>query len=277
MLQDFGTCDITNMQNRADLLDETDGQRWLLLSFDMEFQLSEDAAAWVPKLNMLDSIYIYLSDDLSQEPVSLREMYINHVDLKTFGEAALLGIRVKNQEQYYGSNMYMIEIRPGCQFPYTQNGVPGYVTVENGKSFINNEYGRTGEIFGMYDENGDARLYELWSTSWSSVRKVTFIVEGIEGVAFSPITVAVGDFIDEKDYAVEGYDVQMLDPDGNIAIQGYFVPDHDLILTLRYTAVPQESNLPLILGLCGGGIVLVVAVVIAAILVVRKKRKGDKS
>ena len=276
VLQDFGSCDITNMQNRADLLDEINGQRWLLLSFDLEFQLTEDAASWVPKLNMLDYIYVYLSDDLSQEPVSLREMYNNHVDLRTFGEAALLGIRVKNQEQYYGPNMYMIEIRPGCQFPCTRNGVPGYVTVENGKSFINNEYGRTGEIFGMYDENGDARLYEIWSVSWSSVRKVTFIVEGIEGLEFSPITVAVGDFIREADYAVEGYSVQITDDEGNIGVQGYFVPDRDLTLTLRYTRLPQESDLPLILGLCAGGIVLAAAAV-ATVLIVRKKRKGDKS
>lgn len=206
----------------------------------------------------------------------MREMYNNHVDLRTFGEAALLGIRVKNQEQYYGPNMYMIEIRPGCQFPCTRNGVPGYVTVENGKSFINNEYGRTGEIFGMYDENGDARLYEIWSVSWSSVRKVTFIVEGIEGLEFSPITVAVGDFIREADYAVEGYSVQITDDEGNIGVQGYFVPDRDLTLTLRYTRLPQESDLPLILGLCAGGIVLAAAAV-ATVLIVQKKRKGDKS
>ena len=155
-LQNFGTTQLTTMDNRARTTDPAE-ERWLIFYFDQDFELQQDAASWVEQLNMLDNIFCYLSDDPNAEPVVLRDIYFNRATMKGFGQSPALNINIINLPEYDGPHMYKVVVKAGCQFPYVKDGNPGYVTVENDKIFVNRDYGKTGEIFGLYDETGAPR------------------------------------------------------------------------------------------------------------------------
>ena len=61
-------------------------------------------------------------------------------------------------ELYSGKNMYLLRVKPGCQIPYIENGRYGYRVVENGKSFTNDKFDETGDIFGLFDEKACLEL-----------------------------------------------------------------------------------------------------------------------
>ena len=277
-LQDFGTTQLTTMDNRARTTDPAE-ERWLIFYFNQDFEIQQDAASWVELLNMLDYIDCYLSDDPNAEPVKLRDIYFNRATMKGFGQSPALNINIINSPEYDGPHMYKVIVRAGCQFPYVKDGKPGYVTVENDKIFVNRDYGKTGEIFGLYDETGAPRTYELWSVAWPSLRQVSFVVEGIEGLTYDPILIAAGEMLDAEDYAVDGYTLTMIDEEGNVGFDGGFmIPDDDIVITLSYTKnqVPEDSG-------CGssgcGSIALfpsVLSVAGVCILMLKKRNRGGK-
>ncbi|MBQ7373429.1 MAG: hypothetical protein IJW64_02550 [Clostridia bacterium] len=263
-IYDFGTCNLTNMNNRSN---DDSGERWLFLFFTETFETTEVVSGWIEKLNVLDYVEFYKTDDLTQKPITLREVYTGFTVIKQFGQSTSMTFTIDSQ--YSGANMYLLRVKPGCQIPYIINGKCGYRTVENGKSFINVKYGLTGEIFGMYDEKGMPRTYENWGIWWTPVRQVSFKVEGIEGLSYPTITMPAGDVIELKDYQVDGYEVTMTTKDGQKCIGGFVVPDSDSELILKYT-VAKEDKKGCKSSIDGFG---VLPLVISLIVIIKKTKK----
>ena len=233
-LYNFGECTLTNMHNRAD-----EGNRWLFLFVEQTFDSTVDASILVKQLNTLDYIEFYTTENVTEEPITLREIYMGITTLKQFGENTAMSYTIN--KEYDANKMYMLHVKPGCQIPYVEDGEYGYRVVENGKSFINGVYGLTGDIFGMFDENGKPRTYETWGVWWTAVSMVSFNVEGYE-VNYPKRLIAAGDVVDLRDYKIEGYDVTLTTADGEKCIGGYIVPDKDVELFLKYTVSEEEEN-----------------------------------
>lgn len=281
-LKSFGTAVLTTMDNRARTTDPAE-ERWLILYFNKDFETQLDAESWIDQLNTLDYINIYLSKNA--EPIKLREIYYSSITMKGFGYAAALNINIINDPKYDGPHMYSVEVLEGCQFPYMKDGEQGYVTTATSITFVNRDYGKTGEIFGLYDSDGSARTYELWSVAWPALRKVTFKVEGADKT-YDSILVAAGDMINYSDYAIEGYDLSISDEDGNEGSGGAFtMPDKNVTLTLTYTKKGSKSDNSSSGGCSGcnsaiGGSIslLLIAMLSCAIVIVLrgKTKRGQK-
>ena len=229
-IYDFGTCTMTDMNNRSSTVEDV---RWLFLFFVETFDTMQDVSGWLEQLNTLDYIEFYTSQDLTQTPISLRDVYTGNTIVKQFSQNTAITFTIESE--YSGANMYMLRVKSGCQIPYVINGKCGYRVVEEGKSFVNDEYGKTGEIFGLYDEMGMPRTYENWGIWWTSVSRVSFQVKGLENVSYPMLILAAGDVIELKDYAVEGYKVSLTTAEGDRCIGGYIVPKKDSELVLTYT------------------------------------------
>ncbi|MBQ8395276.1 MAG: hypothetical protein IJX49_06860 [Clostridia bacterium] len=267
VIYDFGTCTLTDMNNRAS---STTGERWLFLFFAETFETTQDVSGWLKQLNTLDYIEFYPTEDLTQEPISLRDVYTGFTVLKQFGQNTAMTFTI--QPEYSGAQMYMLRVKPGCQIPYIINGECGYRVLENGKSFTNDKYGLTGDIFGVFDEMGMARTYENWGIWWTPVRQVSFTVKGLDNVSYPSRIVAAGDIIDLKDFAVEGYDVALTTGDGERCIGGYIVPDKDVELILTYTLAQEEKK-----SGCGSVTSIgLLPISVAALAFLLKKKKEDE-
>ena len=267
VIHDFGSCTLTDMNNRSS---GDTGERWLFLFFTETFESTQIVSAWIESLNALDYIEFYPTRDLTQTPISLREVYTGNTTIKQFGQNTAMTFSI--DELYSGKNMYMLRVKPGCQIPYIENGRYGYRVVENGKSFTNDKFDETGDIFGLFDEKGMPRTYENWGVWWTSVRQVTFTVKGIEGLSYPSKIVAAGDVIDLKDFEVKGYKVTLTTLDGDRCIGGYIVPDKDVTLVITYEKL-EKGGFPWYLVAIGGA--LATGGVVAVLLL--KKKGGVKN
>ena len=226
----FGECTLTDINNRSNDLTDT---RWLFLFFTETFEAMQDVSGWIKQLNTLDYIEFYPTDDLTQTPISLRDVYTGSTVVKQFDQSTAMTFTI--DAQYSGAKMYMLVVKAGCQIPYIENGEYGYRVVTSGKSFINDKYGETGDIFGLYDEMGMPRTYENWGVWWTAVSRVSFQVIGLDNVSYPTLILPAGDIIDLRDYAVEGYKVSLSTAAGDKCIGGYVVPDEGAQLVLTYT------------------------------------------
>ena len=274
VIYDFGTCTLTDMNNRAN---STTGERWLFLFFAETFETTQDVSGWLGQLNTLDYIEFYSTEDLTVEPIPLRDIYTGFTVVKQFSQSTAMTFTI--QPEYSGAQMYMLRVKPGCQIPYIINGECGYRVVENGKSFINDKYGQTGDIFGVYDEMGMPRTYENWGIWWTPVRQVSFKVEGLDGVSYPTLTIPAGNIISLKDYEVAGYKASLTTSEGDRCIGGYIVPDKDVELILTYTvgSEPTDSASDGTKFGCGSvvGLGVLPASFAAAVLLAKKRREDE--
>ena len=243
-LKNFGETEVTTIHNRA-YQQDIGVARFLLLFFKQEFEMNRDCAFYMHKLNMLDKIKVYSSEN-DTEGTILRDIYSMSVTTQGCGEPKALCINIDPSEaedstadnkkyKYDGPHMYCVEIMEGCQFPFMQNGEYGYMTTTSSRKFYNKEYGMYGEILGETDVDGSKRTYEAWSIVWAQKVTVTFNVVGIEGLTFPQLTLLGGSEIDLADYEKEGYRLAVTDSNGDEAFDIYTLPDNDVTLTLTYT------------------------------------------
>lgn len=265
----FGECTLTDINNRSNDLTDT---RWLFLFFTETFEARQDVSGWIKQLNTLDYIEFYPTDDLTQPPISLRDVYRGNTIIKQFDQNTAMTFTI--EDEYSGANMYMLVVKAGCQIPYIKNGEYGYRVVTSGKSFINDKYGETGDIFGLYDEMGMPRTYENWGIWWTAASRVSFQVKGLDNVSYPTLILPAGDVIDLRDYAVEGYKVSLSTAEGDRCIGGYIVPDEGAQLVLTYTVddgkdEKKENGCQSAVGMN----LMPLSIVVAAVLL-KKKREG---
>lgn len=265
----FGECTLTDINNRSNDLTDT---RWLFLFFTETFEARQDVSGWIKQLNTLDYIELYPTDDLTQSPISLRDVYRGNTIIKQFDQNTAMTFTI--EDEYSGANMYMLVVKAGCQIPYIKNGEYGYRVVTSGKSFINDKYGETGDIFGLYDEMGMPRTYENWGIWWTAASRVSFQVKGLDNVSYPTLILPAGDVIDLRDYAVEGYKVSLSTAEGDRCIGGYIVPDEGAQLVLTYTVddgkdEKKENGCQSAVGMN----LMPLSIVVAAVLL-KKKREG---
>ncbi len=250
-LKDFGEAEVTTLHNRA-YQQDIGAARFLLLFFKQDFEMNKDCAFYMHKLNMLDKIKVYASEN-DTEGTLLRDIYRMSVTTQGLGEPKALCINLdpsgvvdpetnKIIYKYDGPHMYAVEIMEGCEFPFMQNGEYGYATTSATKKFYNKEYGMTGEIVGQTDVDGSKRTYEAWSIIWAQKVTVTFNVIGIDGLTFETITTLGGSEINLADYEQEGYELVVTDSNGDEAFDVYTLPDNDVTLTLTYTKKGGQSS-----------------------------------
>ncbi len=265
----FGECTLTGINNRSDDKTET---RWLFLFFTETFEMMQDVSGWLKQLNTLDYIEFYPTDDLTQTPISLKDIYTGTTIVKQFNQNTAMTFTI--EEEYSGSKMYMLVVKAGCQIPYIENGEYGYRVVTSDKSFINDKYGETGDIFGLYDEMGMPRTYENWGIWWTAVSRVSFQVIGLDNVSYPTLILPAGDVIDLRDYAVEGYKVSLSTAEGDRCIGGYIVPDEGAQLVLTYTVDDgKDENKGKGCQAAVGMNLMPLSIVVAAVLL--KKKRGE--
>ncbi len=269
-LKNHGTCSLSDMNNRADDSADT---RWLFLFFAENFEATTDVSGWIEQLNILDYIEFYDTEDLDKDPIPLRDVYTGVVTIKQFSQSNAMTLTI--DDKYSGANMYVLNVKDGCQIPFIINGEYGYKVVEGGKTFINARWGETGDIFGVYDEKGNARTYENWGVWWTAVRKVSFTVKGIEDKTFPTRILAVGDAIEADEFAVDGYDLEITTADGERCMGGYIVRDKNDELILTYTkstATSETKGIEPIFLVAGIAGVLVITGVIVTVVMNKKKK-----
>ena len=268
---DFGECTLTGINNRSNDLTDT---RWLFLFFTETFEARQDVSGWIKQLNTLDYIEFYPTDDLTQTPISLRDVYTGSTVVKQFDQSTAMTFTI--DAQYSGAKMYMLVVKAGCQIPYIENGEYGYRVVTSGKSFINDKYGETGDIFGLYDEMGMPRTYENWGVWWTAVSRVSFQVIGLDNVSYPTLILPAGDIIDLRDYAVEGYKVSLSTAEGDRCIGGYIVPNEGAQLVLTYTVDDgKEENEGKGCQAAVGMNLMPLSIAVAAVLLKKKRERAN--
>lgn len=296
-LKDFGETEVTTLHNRA-YQQDIGIARFLLLFFKQEFEMNRDCAFYMHKLNTLDKIKIYLSEE-DTEGVLLSEIYRMSATTQGLGEPKALCINIDPGEaedsteenrkyKYDGPHTYCVEIMEGCQFPFMQNGEYGYATTTSSKKFYNKEFGMYGEILGQSDYDGTKRTYEAWSVIWAQKVTVTFNVVGIDDLTFPQIALLGGSEIDLADYKKEGYYLVVTDSNGEESYDIYTLPDNDVTLTLTYTKKDDESenssgsgkdeqsgSASGCFGTIGSGAGLLALFVLPALGIALKRRKDD--
>lgn len=258
-----GDISIRNVTNQSDGV-----SRWIILYFNEKFVGTTDVTFYDTRKfsNILDSIYLYSGNDLSKEPIKLRDVFAGAITIGQFGSPDAIGFLVKNEEEINGSNLYATVIKEGCEVPFTKDGKFSKRTVGQEMVFLNDNYGKKGEIPG--ETGSDSRTYENWAINSTKSVFVDYKVVGIEK-SFSRELLASGTKIDASKFMVEGYQLTITDNLGFTYYGEIVLPDQNVEITLTYSKLPSEEpkpaedkegdNIGLILGLSVGGLVVVVA------------------
>ena len=267
-----GDIDVVRVSNQSDGV-----SRWLILWFNEKFVGTTNVSFYETKgfANVLDNIYLYSGTDLSQTPIKLRDIFTGTITVGQFGSPDAIGFTVKNDVNINGSNNYLVVVKKGCEIPFIKDGVYSKRTVNSDTTFVNNDYGKTGEIPGS--TGSDSRLYENFAIDWSKAVFVTYKTEGIQDVTFDKQCLVVGTKVDASKFAKEGYDVAITDSLGYTYYGVFYAPSSDVEVTLTYTEVkqPEPDNNE---GGCNGviavgGAVSMIAALFAAAVVFKKKQK----
>ncbi len=298
----------TTVENTGDIVvrsitNQSDGiQRWLILWFNETFVGTTDATFFDTNnlSNILDNILLYSGNDLSQEPITLRSVFKGAITIGQFGSPDAIGFEINNDENINGSNLYTVVIKEGAEVPFFEDDTFSVRTTTQDYVFLNNNYGRSGEIEG--ETGTDSRTYENWCIDWSQASFVNFDIKGLDKEIPTQV-LKVGDKISLSEYQVEGYELTVTDSLGNTYYDEIIVPSENTTFTFTYTekgsvdptpsptpttdptsdptsdpttdptpTPEKKSNLGLILGTTGGSVVLVGAVV-ACVVIYLKKRK----
>lgn len=273
-VENSGDIKVVNVTNQSDGV-----TRWLILWFNDKFVGTTNATFFETKqfVNVLDNVLIYSGNDLSQTPVTLRSIFDGTITIGQFGSPDAIGFTIKNDVKFDGSNMYVVVVKNGCEMPYVKDGVYSKRTVTADTTFINDSFGKSGEIPGS--TGADKRTYEDWCIEWTPAVFVTYKAVGIDK-AFDKVCLPVGEIISADKFAVEGYDVTITDNIGYTYYGQIVLPDVDVEITLTYMQkTPEPTPDPNANKGCNGivatgGVVVLMAVAAIAVAVVAKKKES---
>ena len=277
-VESTGDITIRNITNQSDGV-----SRWIILYFNEKFVGTTDVTFYDTRKfsNILDSIYLYSGNDLSEDPIKLRDVFAGAITIGQFGSPDAIGFSVKNEENINGSNMYATVIKEGCEVPFVKDGVFSKRIVSQETVFLNENYGKTGEIPG--ETGSDSRTYENWAVNSAKSIFVDYRVVGVDKT-FNRECLKIGTKIDASKFAVDGYQLSITDNRGYTYYGEIVLPDQNVEITLTYSKIPEEepkpvedknqNNLGLIIGLSiGAGVIVVAGLSTFLFLHGRKKQK----
>lgn len=273
-VENSGDIKVVNVTNQSDGV-----TRWLILWFNDKFVGTTNATFFETKqfVNVLDNVLIYSGNDLSQTPVTLRSIFDGTITIGQFGSPDAIGFTIKNDVKFDGSNMYIVVVKNGCEMPYVKDGVYSKRTVTADTTFINDNFGKSGEIPGS--TGADKRTYEDWCIEWTPAVFVTYKVVGVDKT-LDKVCLPIGEIISADKFAVDGYDVTITDNIGYTYYGQIVLPSVDVEITLTYAQkTPEPTPEPDANKGCNGVVAtssVVVSMAIAAIAVafVAKKKKS---
>ena len=268
-----GDIKVVNVTNQSDGV-----TRWLILWFNDKFVGTTNATFFETKqfVNVLDNVLIYSGNDLSQTPVTLRSIFDGTITIGQFGSPDAIGFTIKNDVKFDGSNMYIVVVKNGCEMPYVKDGVYSKRTVAADTTFINDNFGKSGEIPGS--TGADKRTYEDWCIEWTPAVFVTYKAVGIDKT-FDKACLPIGEIISADKFAVEGYDVTITDNIGYTYYGQIVLPSADVEITLTYTEkTPEPTPEPDENKGCNGvvatsGLLVLAAVAVIGVVLVAKKKE----
>ena len=244
-LVSLGDIGISTVHNR---MDKDSGYRWLMIFLDDAiYDVSLNVSDWSRKVNLLDNIFIYLTED--GEPITLRSIYdptTTGITLQLFGQKTMLAVSISNrkandQYEYCGPNMYKVVIEAGTQIPTYEKGIAGFRTVTAKTVLVNDEYNMYGEIDDTMDDYGNPRLYEEWNTKWSLAScLVSFKVVGVEGVTFPDMLLDYGQRVSLSKFAIEGYELKATTDEGETIYECIIGSNHNMNVILTYS--PKDGG-----------------------------------
>lgn len=181
-------------------------------------------------------------------------------------------------------------IEAGCEMPYYKDGVFSKRTVTEDTTFINDNYGKTGEISG--ETGSDLRTYEDWSIEWSPAAFVTYKVVGAEKT-FDKVCLTVGTVLDVDAFNIDGLYLSVTDNLGYTYYGQIITPDRDVEITLTYsTEKPADyvddadengntvtednkgNKAVIIAVVCGVSVAVIAAAVVVALILKKKHKRG---
>lgn len=269
-----GDIKVVNVTNQSDGV-----TRWLILWFNDKFVGTTNATFFETKqfVNVLDNVLIYSGNDLSQTPVTLRSIFDGTITIGQFGSPDAIGFTIKNDVRFDGSNMYIVVVKNGCEMPYVKDGVFSKRVVTADTTFINDNFGKSGEIPGS--TGADKRTYEDWCIEWTPAVFVTYKVAGVDKT-FDKACLPIGEIISADKFAVDGYDVTITDNIGYTYYGQIVLPGADVEITLTYTQkTPEPTPAPDANKGCNGvvatsGVVVSMAIAAIAVALVAKKKES---
>ncbi len=275
-VENTGSIHIRGVTNQSD-----GDSRWLIVYLDdKQYPETNKDGTFYDALglsNVLDKIYLYSSSDISKEPIKLRDIFTGFITLGQFSSKDALGFTIKNDESVNGTNLYAVSIEEGCEIPLEEDGAYTKRTVASKVTFLNNNYGKSGDIPG--ETGKDKRTYEDWSIDWSKGAFLTYTVVGAD-LHFQKVCLPVGSQIDASSFALDGYEVTIQDNLGYTYYEKIIVPESDAVITLTYskkTIEPEEkpeesSSNWVVWAFVGGGAALGAGLVAVFVVVIKKKK-----
>lgn len=286
-VENTGEIKVTGITNQSDGI-----QRWLILCFNDKFVGTHDVTYYdaMGYSNVLDNVLIYSGTDLSQTPVTLREIIKGAITIGQFGSPDRIGFEINNDSKFNGSNAYIVVIKAGCEMPYYKDGVFSKRTVTEDTTFINDNYGKTGEISG--ETGSDLRTYEDWSIEWSPAAFVTYKVVGAEKT-FDKVCLTAGTVLDVDAFNIDGLYLSVTDNLGYAYYGQIITPDRDVEITLTYsTEKPADyvddadengntvtednkgNKAVIIAVVCGVSVAVIAAAAVVALILKKKHKRG---
>mgnify|MGYP005751785975 FL=1 len=273
-VENSGDIKVVNVTNQSDGV-----TRWLILWFNDKFVGTTNATFFETKqfVNVLDNVLIYSGNDLSQTPVTLRSIFDGTITIGQFGSPDAIGFTIKNDVKFDGSNMYIVVVKNGCEMPYVKDGVYSKRTVTADTTFINDNFGKSGEIPGS--TGADKRTYEDWCIEWTPAVFVTYKVVGVDKT-LDKVCLPIGEIISADKFAVDGYDVTITDNIGYTYYGQIVLPSVDVEITLTYTQkTPEPTPEPDAKKGCNGvvatsSVIVLLAVAAIAVALVAKKKES---
>ena len=173
--------------------------------------------------------------------------------------------------------MYIVVVKNGCEMPYVKDGVYSKRIVTADTTFINDNFGKSGEIPGS--TGADKRTYEDWCIEWTPAVFVTYNVAGVDKT-FDKACLPIGEIISADKFAVDGYDVTITDNIGYTYYGQIVLPGADVEITLTYTQkTPEPTPEHDANKGCNGvvatsGVVVSMAIAAIAVALVAKKKES---
>lgn len=267
-VDDIGSINLVDFHNQAD-----EGGRYLIFVFDEGLDKpNQDVSFYEDRglTNILDNVFLYSGTDLNQEPIKLRDVYAGRIVISMFGSSKVIGVVVEDREEINGTNLYMVKILGGTKIPYIYNDEYVTKTTKNDVAFTNDNYRRSGMIFGSTDEELRERYYESWSINFTQLITIYFSVNGLEDISFENVYVNIGETVSLKPYEKEGYKLTVKDDEGNKYYSYFFAGKKDMNISLSYDKIVEEEDK--ITRGCNGSLGLTIILSLLLIPVVIKRR-----
>ena len=265
-VENTGDIKIVNVTNQSDGV-----TRWLILWVNDSFAGSTSVSFYETKrfINVLDNVYLYSGTDLSVAPVKLRDVFTGSITVGQFGSPEAIGFTIRNDVELNGTNNYLVLVKGGCEMPYVKDGVFSKRVVAEDTLFMNNDYGKEGEIPGS--TGSDSRLYANFAIDWSKAVFVNYETNGIEGLTFPTACYKIGEKIDFSSFNADGYNLSVTDDAGYTYYGVIYVPEKSVTMQLNYTKIVEKRRTGCQSGAFNGEEIAVMLAAVSAVIGFKKK------